>query len=282
MVKNKVIDYLISFGLVILFFAGLILVTNEVFEIALLKCSCLALIAFVFYLFSLICKHLINADISNKVSYLIGSITVVIFYYVLGNSNFLSSLFNIGEYSSLLFLASIFLLITILLVITIYIYKYFKLIHAVFISLFFSFFFVTNYITNILDTSTLNLILVILVPLICLVDLGMNIFEIINDKYLKISYKLFITSILFTLVLSTPFYFRAHTISILFILICSVNSTYGLNNNDYEEYFLPFKHCLLLYLLFQVLGLYIIPLIFLIVILVFIGTKLYQKKRVSL
>ena len=282
MVKNKAVDYLLSFSLLIFFFICILLVTNEVFEIALLKCSCLALIAFVFYLFSIMCKHLLNADISNKVSYLLGSITVVIFYYVLGNNKYLSPLFSVNSYGSLLFLASIFLLITMLFVITMIIYKNNKYIHFIFISVFITFLFLINYFVNNLDISILNLCLVILVPLISLVDLGINVFEVIQDKYIKISYKFFITAILFSSVLIIPFYFRAHTISILFILICSVISTYGLHTNDYEEYFLPFKHSLLLYLLFHVLGIYIIPLMALIIIMIVIGSKLYQKKKVSL
>lgn len=282
MVKNKIVDYLLSFSLLILFFVSIILMTNEVFEITLFKCSGLALLSFVFYLLSLLCKYLFNSDISNKISYLLGSITVVIFYYVLGSSKYLSPLFSVNSFGSLLFLASIFFLITMLLIITMIIYKNNKFIHFIFMSVFITVLFGINYFVKILDISILNLSLVIFVPLICLVDLGINIFEVTQDKYIKISYKLFITSILFALVLSIPFYFRAHTISILFILICSFLASYGLHSNDYEEYFLPLKHYLLLYLLFRALGIYIIPLIVLIIIMIVICSKLYQKKKVSL
>lgn len=158
------LEYLLVFGMVILFFAGFSLAGNEIVAYPLVKCLILLLIASVFYLMSFIFKRVLKLDLSNKAAYGLGSIMTVSTFIAAGVYKLFGSFFSLTGNGVLLFLASISILIGILALLTMVLYKNYNFIHLTFLSIIFMTvfllaFYKVNYIVLMLIIISVLLIL---------------------------------------------------------------------------------------------------------------------------
>lgn len=161
------LEYLLVFGMVILFFAGFSLAGNEIVTYPLVKCLILLLIACVFYLMSFIFKRVLKLDLSNKAAYGLGSIMTVSTFIAAGVYKLFGSFFSLTGNGVLLFLASISILVGILALLTMVLYKNYNFIHLTFLSIIFMTvfllaFYKVNYIVLMLIIISVLLILNIL------------------------------------------------------------------------------------------------------------------------
>ncbi|MCH5167064.1 MAG: hypothetical protein J1F35_04140 [Erysipelotrichales bacterium] len=145
MKKIKSLDYLLSFGVFILFFASISLMNNEIFGSALLKCSGLALISFIFYMLALIFKYQLKVSASNKVSYTLGSLILLVAYYVAGANKLFGNWFSVSGGGSHVFLASVTFLVAIFSILAIVFYKKYNIIYITFLSIIETFVLICNF-----------------------------------------------------------------------------------------------------------------------------------------
>lgn len=167
MKKLENLEYLLVFGMVILFFAGFSLAGNEIVTYPLVKCLILLLIACVFYLMSFIFKRVLKLDLSNKAAYGLGSIMTVGTFIAAGVYKLFGSFFSLTGNGVLLFLASISILVGILALLTMVLYKNYNFIHLTFLSIIFMTvfllaFYKVNYIVLMLIIISVLLILNVL------------------------------------------------------------------------------------------------------------------------
>lgn len=158
------LEYLLVFGMVILFFAGFSLAGNEIVAYPLVKCLILLFIACIFYLMSFIFKRVLKLDLSNKAAYGLGSIMTVSTFIAAGVYKLFGSFFSLTGNGVLLFLASISILIGILALLTMVLYKNYNFIHITFLSIIFMTvfllaFYKVNYIVLMLIIISVLLIL---------------------------------------------------------------------------------------------------------------------------
>lgn len=167
MKKLENLEYLLVFGMVILFFAGFSLAGNEIVAYPIVKCLILLLIACVFYLMSFIFKRVLKLDLSNKAAYGLGSIMTVSTFIAAGVYKLFGSFFSLTGNGVLLFLASISILVGILALLTMVLYKNYNFIHLTFLSIIFMTvfllaFYKVNYIVLMLIIISVLLILNVL------------------------------------------------------------------------------------------------------------------------
>lgn len=342
MKKIKNLDYLLSFAVLILLFASISLVFNDIFEDGVVKSAIVLTMAVVYYLLSLLFRKLLNVDLSSKVSYSLGCLNVILSLVLVGSYKVFGSFFSFYGDGVLIFLASISILIGVLALLTMVLYKNYNFIHIVFASVIFMLIFLLSYfkvnylilmiivssilllltflskfksgyefsnvaiyISSIINIflidgskmllssilfviSTISLVkvllnkksfeyelmtvivlslmmfffvvvplsalksslaLIIAVGIVCLVDLAITTFRGIDNKIVKILYKVFNLILLSMFVGVFEFHSVAHLIAVFFIIISSIVDTFAIHNDDYEKCFLPFKLMFLSYYL---------------------------------
>ena len=131
------IEYLLIFGMIILFFAGFSLAINEIIGHSILRCLILLIIAGVFYLMSFVFKKVLKLDLTNKAAYGLGSVMTVCTFISAGVYKVFGDFFSLTGDGVLVFLSSISLLIGILALLTMVLYKNYNLIHITFLSIIF-------------------------------------------------------------------------------------------------------------------------------------------------
>ena len=123
MKKIKNLDYLLSFAVLILLFASISLVFNDIFEDGVVKSAIVLTMAVVYYLLSLLFRNLLNVDLSSKVSYSLGCLNVILSLVLVGSYKVFGSFFSFYGDGVLIFLASISILIGVLALLTMVLYK---------------------------------------------------------------------------------------------------------------------------------------------------------------
>ena len=101
------IEYLLIFGMIILFFAGFSLAINEIIGHSILRCLILLIIAGVFYLMSFVFKKVLKLDLTNKAAYGLGSVMTVCTFISAGVYKVFGDFFSLTGDGVLVFLSSI-------------------------------------------------------------------------------------------------------------------------------------------------------------------------------
>lgn len=98
------------------------------------------------------------------------------------------------------------------------------------------------FIESSFDIFDNGVVIVVASFIICLLDLAINCFKLLNKKYVKIIFKAFISIVLLYLIGSVmDKYFLPLLVLALFMIVSSFVNTFVIKNHDFEEYLFPFK-----------------------------------------
>ncbi len=134
MKKINKMDYLLSLGIFILFFAGSSLLFSDLFASGLAKTLEVTIVALLMFILALVSRFILNVRFSNKVAYTLGCFSLGCAFVLAGAYQLFGSWYSFMGDGVHIFLASIAILIGILSILTLVLYKNYTMIHLTFIA----------------------------------------------------------------------------------------------------------------------------------------------------